>query len=79
MIVAIALFYLLLCVALAAGQFRVILRAVRKREAGIGRFTYRRDTQAFGFWAMLVLEIAGLAIVLIYVLGALFAVGGSLT
>ncbi|MCR2833000.1 hypothetical protein [Parerythrobacter lacustris] len=71
MIALLGLFYAVLVGALLVGQWKVVSRAIRQRQAGLGRFTYARTEAPFGFWTMLILETVGLLAVALYTLGAL--------
>ncbi len=71
MIAVFILLYLGLIVALAVGQAKVIMIAVRNRRAGIRRFTYQLNEHPIGFWTMLILETIGFLIVWVYLLVAL--------
>lgn len=70
----VGLLYAVIVSALLFGQFKVVQRALRQREAGIGRFTYALPAAPAGFWLMLALEVAGLLAVLLYFAGALAVV-----
>ena len=71
MIIGFALLYIAFAAALVVGQAKILAKAFRFRQAGIGRFTYSLDERPIRFWGMLLLETAGLLIVALYLLGTL--------
>ena len=68
------LLYTVLIGALLRGQAHVVMRAVRKRTAGVGRFTYELHKAPVGFWIALLLETIGLLAVVTYLISALIVV-----
>ena len=74
---AITLFTVLafaILIAMAVGQYRVAYRAINHGKAGFRRFTYIRAEAPIKFWAMVVLEWIGFAVIFAYLLALIAAV-----